>query len=73
MKATLAAAIAAIVPFVAATGTKPPLPPCLDDHTPFVSKGCFKDEGGDSPALIYRSSLNQQDMTVEQCVDECKG
>lgn len=48
------------------------LPSCLDKFQPFVSVGCFNDAGA-SPALIYRSSQSQQQMTVEKCVAECKG
>ncbi|PHH80346.1 hypothetical protein CDD82_1818 [Ophiocordyceps australis] len=48
------------------------LPPCLDKFKPFVKSGCFQD-GDQSPALVYRSSLDQGSMTVEKCVAECKG
>ncbi|KAJ4268676.1 hypothetical protein NW762_002743 [Fusarium torreyae] len=51
------------------------LPPCLNPFQPFVYSGCYMDgvEGNLGGALIYRSSQNQYNMTVEKCVSECKG
>ncbi|KAM0204533.1 hypothetical protein ACHAPA_002021 [Fusarium lateritium] len=50
-------------------------PPCLDPFQPYVASGCYQDgvAGGNGGALIYRSGLNQFNMTVEKCVAECKG
>jgi hypothetical protein len=50
------------------------LPPCLDKFQPFVYSGCFQDGGPGNPdALIFRSSLSSDNMTVEECVADCKG
>ncbi|KAL7901012.1 WSC domain-containing protein [Trichoderma sp. SZMC 28014] len=50
------------------------LPPCLDKFQPFVYSGCFQDGGPGNPnALIFRSTLPSNNMTVEECVSECKG
>ncbi|KAF5018771.1 hypothetical protein F66182_9240, partial [Fusarium sp. NRRL 66182] len=51
------------------------LPSCLEPFQPFVASGCYSDgvEGTNGAALIYRSSQNQYNMTVEKCVAECKG
>ncbi|KAL6833351.1 WSC domain-containing protein [Trichoderma sp. SZMC 28015] len=50
------------------------LPPCLDEFKPFVASGCFQDGTPGTPqALIFRSSLSSDNMTVEQCVADCKG
>ncbi|CAM1505383.1 Fc.00g110200.m01.CDS01 [Cosmosporella sp. VM-42] len=48
------------------------LPACLDPFQPYIPVGCFQDTGT-VPALMYRSSANNQQMTVEKCVAECKG
>ncbi|KJZ74107.1 hypothetical protein HIM_06556 [Hirsutella minnesotensis 3608] len=70
MRSALGAAAAlALVPLSQAWNIQ--LPPCLDDFEPFVSSGCFED--GNSPALIYRSTLDQNQMTIEKCVADCKG
>lgn len=50
------------------------LPPCLDEFQPFVYSGCFQDGTPGTPnALIFRSSLSSDSMTVEECVADCKG
>ncbi|KAM0251076.1 hypothetical protein ACHAQJ_008358 [Trichoderma viride] len=50
------------------------VPPCLDKFQPFVYSGCFQDGGSGNPnALIFRSSLSSDNMTVEECVADCKG
>ena len=65
------AALAVVATKVAATTIE--YPPCTDPFQPFVYSGCFgKSEGGDSP-LIFRSLENQNDMTIEKCVQICKG
>lgn len=47
------------------------LPSCVN-YTPFVYSGCFADNG--SPrALLYKSNLDFDSMTVEKCVAFCKG
>ncbi|KAJ2971995.1 hypothetical protein NQ176_g7411 [Zarea fungicola] len=46
------------------------LPPCTDKYTPFTSKGCYNN--GDT-ALIMRSTVNSNTMTVEKCTAVCKG
>ncbi|KAK3692812.1 WSC domain-containing protein [Podospora appendiculata] len=48
------------------------LPPCLSPFQPFVYSGCY-DDNGSPHTLAFRSSLDQQNMTVETCVAECKG
>lgn len=67
--ALTAAAALALVPLTMAWNVE--LPPCLEQFKPFVSSGCFQD--GNPPALVYRSSQDQTNMTVEKCVAECKG
>lgn len=47
------------------------LPPCLSPFKPFVYGGCYQD--GSPGALNFRSDLDQQDMTLEKCMAECKG
>ncbi|KAF4983339.1 hypothetical protein FZEAL_1231 [Fusarium zealandicum] len=51
------------------------LPECLDPFQPYVYSGCYQDgvPGTSDQALLYRSSKNQYQMTVEKCVSECKG
>jgi len=49
----------------------PVLPTC-SNTTDFVYAGCFIDPSSPS-ALIFRTDLNSQNMTVEICVDFCKG
>lgn len=70
MKAVAASLALALVPFVAATGIRPPIEPCLDAYVPFVSRGCYADAASD--ALIHRSSADQNQMTIEKCTAECK-
>ncbi|PMD48803.1 WSC-domain-containing protein [Hyaloscypha variabilis F] len=48
-----------------------PLPACTP-ATPFVYAGCFSDTGS-TDALEYRSELDFNNMTIEACVDFCKG
>lgn len=68
------AALAAATLFNQVTATTTELPPCLDEFQPFTYQGCFKDKGTkNEDALDFRSSLNQQNMTIETCVDACKG
>ncbi|XP_044724274.1 WSC domain-containing protein [Hirsutella rhossiliensis] len=70
MRSALAAALGlALVPLSQAWNVE--LPPCLDDFKPFVSSGCFRE--GSDPTLIFRSGLDQHNMTVEKCVADCKG
>lgn len=49
----------------------PELPTCTNT-TDFVYAGCFIDPSTPS-ALLFRTDLNSQNMTVEICVDFCKG
>ncbi|KAF7948550.1 uncharacterized protein EAE97_003961 [Botrytis byssoidea] len=49
----------------------PELPTCTNT-TDFVYAGCFTDPSSPS-ALLFRTDLNSQNMTVEICVDFCKG
>ncbi|KAM3070359.1 hypothetical protein ACMFMG_010190 [Clarireedia jacksonii] len=51
--------------------TQPDLPSCTN-HTAFVYAGCFKDPSTPS-ALIERANLDFQNMTIQTCVDFCKG
>ncbi|GFP52224.1 WSC domain-containing protein ARB_07867 [Trichoderma asperellum] len=71
---SLVAAVATLS-FVASTQAwNVELPPCLDKFQPFVYSGCFQDGGPGKPnALIFRSSLSSDNMTVEECVADCKG
>lgn len=48
-----------------------PLPSCTD-FTPFVYAGCFTDPPSVG-ALSYRTDLDFNNMTIEACVDFCKG
>jgi hypothetical protein len=48
-----------------------PLPACVPT-TPFVYAGCFTDSGNPG-ALSYRTDLDFNNLTVEACVDFCKG
>lgn len=69
---TMAAAIAAVALVGRVQANEHPLPPCLDPFQPFVYSGCFQDTH--SPQILpYRSSSPQDQMTVEECVSECKG
>ncbi|TGO59046.1 hypothetical protein BOTNAR_0170g00230 [Botryotinia narcissicola] len=49
----------------------PELPTCTNT-TGFVYAGCFIDQSSPS-ALLFRTDLKSQNMTVEICVDFCKG
>ncbi|TGO09080.1 hypothetical protein BTUL_0180g00130 [Botrytis tulipae] len=49
----------------------PEVPTCTNT-TDFVYAGCFIDPSSPS-ALLFRTDLNSQNMTVEICVDFCKG
>ncbi|TEY80413.1 hypothetical protein BOTCAL_0038g00110 [Botryotinia calthae] len=49
----------------------PELPTCTNT-TDFVYAGCFIDPSSPS-ALLFRTDLNSQNMTVEICIDFCKG
>ncbi|KAI9645759.1 hypothetical protein NHQ30_005191 [Ciborinia camelliae] len=49
----------------------PALPTCTNT-TDFVYAGCFIDPSSPS-ALLFRTNINSQNMTVEICVDFCKG
>lgn len=69
MKA-ISASILALVPLVASTGIRPPAAPCTEAFTPFVKGSCYEDAAG--KALVYRSSADQNQMTVEKCTAECK-
>lgn len=65
----MAAAAVALVPLTQAWNIE--LPPCIEPFKPFVYSGCFQD--GNPNALIFRSSIDQNNMTVEKCIAECKG
>ncbi|KAL2879697.1 hypothetical protein SGCOL_005026 [Colletotrichum sp. CLE4] len=68
------AALAAATLFNQVTATTTELPPCLDEFQPFTYQGCFQEKGTKNEnALDFRSGLNQQNMTIETCVDACKG
>ncbi len=67
------AALLAAVTFVTqAHAWVPDLPPCTSPFQPFIYSGCYQEPSGHN-ALSFRSSLDQQNMTVEMCVAECKG
>lgn len=68
---TVAAALAAVA-VAGVQATEHELPPCLDPFQPFVYSGCFRDLGNPS-ALVWRTPLDQQNMTVETCTSACKG
>ncbi|KAK0621140.1 WSC domain-containing protein [Bombardia bombarda] len=68
----IAAALAAISLLGRVQAWTPELPPCLEPFQPFVYSGCYADSGSPT-TLSFRSSLDQQNMTVETCVSECKG
>lgn len=50
----------------------PSLPACANT-TDFVYAGCFIDPSSPSALLFRPTDLNSQNMTVEICVDFCKG
>ena len=51
----------------------PELPSCLSPFQPFVYSGCYQEPGNGNNALAFRSSLDQSNMTIEECVADCKG
>ncbi|KAM3515577.1 hypothetical protein MY11210_000755 [Beauveria gryllotalpidicola] len=67
---SVVAAAAALSLAALTTATNYELPPCTDKFTPFTSKGCYTN--GDT-ALIMRSKVSGNDMTVEKCTSVCKG
>jgi len=69
LRAVVAAAAAVAVFGVYATDYH--LPPCLDPFRPFVYSGCFEDKGSPD-ALMWRTPLDQHNMTVETCASTCK-
>ncbi|KAK1756188.1 WSC domain-containing protein [Echria macrotheca] len=70
LRTAVVALAAAAIAGVQATEVE--LPPCLDPFQPFVYSGCFEDTGNPS-ALVWRTLLDQNNMTVEDCVATCKG
>ncbi|KAK2593147.1 hypothetical protein QQS21_009157 [Conoideocrella luteorostrata] len=68
-RSALAFAAVALVPLTQAWNIE--LPPCVEPFKPFVYSGCFQD--GSPNALVFRSSLDQRNMTVEKCIADCKG
>ncbi|KAG5980467.1 hypothetical protein E4U55_003993 [Claviceps digitariae] len=70
LRSVLAAVAMTLLPLSHAWNIE--LPPCTEPFKPFVYSGCFQ-EGKDSNALIFRSSLDTANMTVEMCMAECKG
>ncbi|UKZ63422.1 uncharacterized protein TrAtP1_004652 [Trichoderma atroviride] len=71
---SLVAAVATLSLVTSTQAWNVELPPCLDKFQPFVYSGCFQDGGPGNPnALIFRSTLSSNNMTVEECVSECKG
>ncbi|KAG6053059.1 hypothetical protein E4U17_005071 [Claviceps sp. LM77 group G4] len=69
-RSVLVAVAMAVLPLAHAWNTE--LPPCTETFKPFGYSGCFQ-EGRDGNALIFRSSLDAGNMTVEKCTAECKG
>jgi len=71
---TSLAAVAAVALLQGVQAWNPELPPCLDTFRPFVYAGCFQDTpAGGEPTLDWRTNLDQNDMTIEKCMAECKG
>ncbi|OAA32695.1 Carbohydrate-binding WSC, subgroup [Moelleriella libera RCEF 2490] len=68
-RSILAAAAVAVLPLTQAWNIE--LPPCVSPFKPFVYSGCYQD--GSPNALVFRSSLDQTNMTVEKCMADCKG
>ncbi|TWU73628.1 hypothetical protein ED733_002615 [Metarhizium rileyi] len=68
-RSALATVAMALVPITHAWNIE--LPPCIEPFKPFVYSGCFQDSNNN--ALVFRSSLDQMDMTVEKCIADCKG
>ncbi|KAG8416535.1 hypothetical protein J3458_007117 [Metarhizium acridum] len=68
-RSVLAVAAAALVSITQAWNIE--LPPCIEPFKPFIYSGCFQD--GSPNALVFRSSLDQKNMTVEKCIADCKG
>ncbi|KAG6045328.1 hypothetical protein E4U39_002462 [Claviceps sp. Clav50 group G5] len=69
-RSVLVAVAMAVLPLAHAWNTE--LPPCTEPFKPFSYSGCFQ-EGRGGSALIFRSSLDAGNMTVEKCSAECKG
>ncbi|KAK3943042.1 WSC domain-containing protein [Diplogelasinospora grovesii] len=69
---SMTAALAAVAILGRVQAWTVPLPPCTSPFQPFVYSGCFADTGSPD-ALSFRSPLDQQNMTIETCVAECKG
>ncbi|KAG6278628.1 hypothetical protein E4U47_005141 [Claviceps purpurea] len=69
-RSVLVAVAMAVLPLAHAWNTE--LPPCTEPFKPFGYSGCFQ-EGRGGNALIFRSSLDAGNMTVEKCTAECKG
>lgn len=63
LSAVFAATTSATLPVV--------LPPCLEEFKPFAYSGCFRDQG--NSALAFDPRLSRDNMTVAQCIAECKG
>ncbi|KAG6008725.1 hypothetical protein E4U54_008666 [Claviceps lovelessii] len=70
LRSALAAVAMTLLPLSHAWNIE--LPPCTQPFKPFVYSGCFQ-EGKDSNTLMFRSSLDTANMTVEKCMAECKG
>ena len=74
LRVSIAVAAAALALVNQAQGWVVELPPCLAPFKPFVYSGCFKDSApGGLPLLDWRTQLDQNNMTVEKCMAECKG
>ncbi|KAG6089703.1 hypothetical protein E4U15_001737 [Claviceps sp. LM218 group G6] len=69
-RSVLVAVAMAVLPLAHAWNTE--LPACTESFKPFGYSGCFQ-EGKGGNALIFRSSLEPGNMTVERCTAECKG
>ncbi|KAG5964532.1 hypothetical protein E4U57_005212 [Claviceps arundinis] len=69
-RSVLVAVAMAVLPLAHAWNTE--LPPCTESFKPFGYSGCFQ-EGKGGNALIFRSSLEPGNMTIERCTAECKG
>lgn len=69
---SMAAAVAAVALVGRVQANEVHLPPCLDPFQPFVYAGCFQQQAN-TQLFPFRSPLSQDNMTVEQCVADCKG
>ena len=49
------------------------LPICSVPFTPFLYAGCYSDTSSPRTLPFSPAGLDTQNMTVEQCVAECKG